>query len=280
VPKQRESLSREVAVRRRIQHAIILILGFATTLLYQNCSPSTIAGSQGSSSQQAASSGSNLSGNGTVYDGKVYRNQETNGQCADGSPFRSEIKIESGYARLTRDECKDVVDQPVLDVSKLGLYPHNESNLIFKQHVFDEETKSKDVTVYLCRSHYKMKFVEGERRVIGDFLLRTDSSQRGLYKSQIKFGIYNYAMKLVAPPFDSGEIGLAMTKTKKDDHGYNVYSSAYSVDGKNYQSKLELRMDNLEGWLEVSIAGQPLPTNPISVTEPPQFGFRVLCYPQ
>lgn len=251
-------------------------------IAFQNCSqvPSLDKLSADSSSLISNITNTTKSyGNGSIYDGKIYTNRILNGSCQDGRDLRSEIKVLDSVAYLTRDNCEDIKEPKQLVANAVELYPHNTSNLIFEKRVFDNAQDIVKPTIFLCRSHYKMQFSEGEYRVIGDLTLTASSEKDTNFSGQIKFGIYNYAMKLLVPAFESGEMNLSRSEEVIKNRRHQSYKSTYTTGGQDYESKLTIRMDNLEGWLDVKLANteRTSDSKKLSIYDAPQFGFRVLC---
>lgn len=253
---------------------LFLLIGF------QNCTQAPAPENVIAESSKVLSNITNITksnGNGSIYDGKVYTNRILNGTCKDGRDLRSEIKVQDSLAFLTRDNCEDMLEPKPLTTNTVELYPHNTANLIFENKVFDNASEVIKPTIFLCRSHYKMRFEEGEFRVIGDITLAATHEKEEEFSAQLKFGIYNYAMKLLVPAFESGEMKLNRSEEIIKNRRFHSYKSTYSAGGKDFEMKLVIRKDNLEGWLDVNLAGTKLDSKKISIHDPPQFGFRVLC---
>lgn len=123
-----------------------------------------------------------------------------------------------------------------------------------------------------------MNLKEGEHRIIGDFLLRAVNADDENYAGEFKFGFYRYDMTLASVPFTSGELKLNRSQVIIDHHRFSIFKSNFKYENKNYSSELKLRMDNLEGWLNIKPQDQT--KEELSLKGPLNFGFRVLCYKQ
>jgi len=178
-----------------------------------------------------------------------------------------------------RRDCQSIA--PIaLSVSNLQLYDHNPTNLVHDQAVFDNPQPDPRPTKYLCRSHYKQHFVEGEFRIIGDFLLKLNpASAAKSFAGQFKFGIYNYVFNLMAEPFSSGDFDLTLRREVRSGRQHDIYETYFVKDGKTYNTSVSIRLDNLEGTLTIGVAGETPATIP-SVKDPPHYSYRVLCYTQ
>ena len=152
-------------MKKLIQIFSVFIAGLVILVGYQNCSKPEAANSQDSQDSLSLLR-SGVGGNGSVYDGKLYVNKIIDGVCEDGSAIRSEIKVQGEASFVTRENCKTIPPK-VVTTSSLQLMEHNLSNLIHENRVFDIETPVAETTSYLCRSHYKQRFTEGEFRIIG-----------------------------------------------------------------------------------------------------------------
>lgn len=200
-----------------------------------------------------------------------------NGVCPDGSSVRSEIRVTATAASLVRADCADV-PTVALDLKKLGLYPHNPVNLTYGGRVFDDKQETRS-TAYFCRSFYKMKFAEGDHRIIGDFILRDASS------GQLKFGFYNWNFDLKRE-FTSPDLQLVShaENIPDGDSGqprlHTVFEGDFQLEGRTYHLRAPLRMNNMEGLVELRIPAQAAPAGTVSIYDPPYLSFRMKCVTQ
>lgn len=254
---------------------IFIFISISNILLFQNCSENkqsefkTISTTDNTLLQSQ-------SGNGHIYDGKIFISRTGDQLCPDGSDIRNEIEVSGQNALMTKEDCQRTTKS--LNFTELNLMPHNPSNIIFNDSLFDD-SKQERQTAYLCRSHYKMRFTEGEHRVIGDFLLKANAKNHDNYVGQFKFGYYRYNMTLAGTPFDSGDLQISKSLTTINNRQFSLFKSKFKMNEKEYTSELKLRMDNLEGWLDITSSAETIKKTP-SIHDNINFGFRVLCYKQ
>jgi hypothetical protein len=227
--------------KRPIAFILILLL-----LAFQNCTQRA-----GSDSRQI---GLESKGNGDGYAGKVkYLDLDLNNVCG-GSP-KGEIEVTNGTSgMITMENCQAIIPRPV-DISALGLMPHDPANLVFNENLY-QVVSDNSQGVFLCRANTPN--ISGSEKYVLDAIVK--KTPGGLV-GQVHLGIYDLNMALKSTISYENPIALA-----PGPGGSRLYVGNV---GENRQFVLQLNdspTNTLNGLVMVTVPDPGMGAITVSVT--------------